>query len=152
VVALAVVSIGAAVATVTDLQFNLFGACEALSWIIPSATSKILWSSLQQRENWTALALMWKTTPISLICLLIMIPTLDPPGAFSYSWNYINTSMHDFNLWCFRLLASVVSSFGSRGNVSHLPCGTRVLLLGNYYIFGSNPGTTSICGAFVAIA
>lgn len=56
VIALAVVSIGAAVATVTDPQFNLFGACVALSWIIPSATSKILWSSLQQRENWTALA------------------------------------------------------------------------------------------------
>jgi solute carrier family 35 protein E3 len=56
VVALAVVSIGVAVATVTDLQFSLFGACVALAWIIPSAVNKILWSTLQQRENWTALA------------------------------------------------------------------------------------------------
>ena len=56
VVALAVVSIGVAVATVTDLQFSFFGASVAFSWIIPSAISKILWSSLQQRENWTALA------------------------------------------------------------------------------------------------
>lgn len=55
-VALAVVSIGVAVATVTDLQFSLFGACVALAWIIPSAVNKILWSTLQQRENWTALA------------------------------------------------------------------------------------------------
>lgn len=29
---------------------------------------------------------------------------------------------------------------------------TCVILLGNYYLFGSNPGTTSIYGAFVAIA
>lgn len=28
---------------------------------------------------------------------------------------------------------------------------TCVLLLGNYYIFGSNSGMISVCGAFVAI-
>eukprot|EP00252_Welwitschia_mirabilis_P026494 TRINITY_DN8710_c0_g2_i1.p1 TRINITY_DN8710_c0_g2~~TRINITY_DN8710_c0_g2_i1.p1 ORF type:complete len:237 (+),score=10.43 TRINITY_DN8710_c0_g2_i1:168-878(+) len=54
--ALAVVSIGVAVATVTDLQFNLFGAFIALAWIVPSAINKILWSNLQQQDNWTALA------------------------------------------------------------------------------------------------
>lgn len=54
--ALTVVSIGVAVATVTDLQFHVFGACMALAWIIPSAVNKILWSRLQQQENWTALA------------------------------------------------------------------------------------------------
>lgn len=56
VIALTVVSIGVAVATVTDLQFGFFGACVALAWIIPSAVNKILWSTMQQRENWTALA------------------------------------------------------------------------------------------------
>lgn len=55
-IALTVVSIGVAVATVTDLQFSPFGACVALAWILPSAVNKILWSNLQQRENWTALA------------------------------------------------------------------------------------------------
>lgn len=56
VVALAVVSVGIAVATVTDLEFNLFGACIAIAWIVPSAVNKILWSSLQKQTNWTALA------------------------------------------------------------------------------------------------
>jgi len=56
VLALTLVSIGVAVATVTDLQFHLFGACVALAWIIPSAVNKILWSRLQQQENWTALS------------------------------------------------------------------------------------------------
>ena len=55
-IALTVVSIGVAVATVTDLQFSLFGACVALAWIIPSAFNKILWSNVQRQENWTALA------------------------------------------------------------------------------------------------
>jgi len=63
--ALTVVSIGVAVATVTDLQFHFFGACVALAWIIPSAVNKILWSRLQQQENWTALA--W------VICLFILL-------------------------------------------------------------------------------
>lgn len=54
--ALTIVSAGVAVATVTDLEFNLFGACIALAWIIPSAVNKILWSNLQQQHNWTALA------------------------------------------------------------------------------------------------
>ena len=56
VLALAVVSVGVAVATVTDLEFNLFGALIAVAWIIPSAINKILWSTLQQQGNWTALA------------------------------------------------------------------------------------------------
>ena len=51
-----VVSFGVAIATVTDLEFNVFGACVALAWIIPSAVNKILWSNLQQSGNWTALA------------------------------------------------------------------------------------------------
>ncbi|KAE9458368.1 hypothetical protein C3L33_09724, partial [Rhododendron williamsianum] len=36
ILALAVVSVGVAVATVTDLEFNLFGACVAVAWIIPT--------------------------------------------------------------------------------------------------------------------
>lgn len=56
VITLAFVSIGVAVATVTDLQYNFFGACVALAWIVPSAVNKILWSNLQQTGNWTALA------------------------------------------------------------------------------------------------
>lgn len=56
VLALVVVSLGVAIATVTDLEFNVFGACIAIAWIIPSAINKILWSSLQQQSNWTALA------------------------------------------------------------------------------------------------
>ncbi|KAL4296176.1 hypothetical protein GQ457_12G025270 [Hibiscus cannabinus] len=32
--------------------------------------------------------------------------------------------VHDFNLRSFRLLASVVSGFGTGGNISHLPCGS----------------------------
>lgn len=54
--ALSVVSVGVAIATVTDLEFNLFGALVAISWIIPSAINKILWSNLQQQASWTALA------------------------------------------------------------------------------------------------
>jgi hypothetical protein len=56
VMALAAVSAGVAVATVSDLEFNLFGAIVAIIWIIPSAINKILWSTLQQQGNWTALA------------------------------------------------------------------------------------------------
>lgn len=56
VVALLIVSAGVAVATVTDLEFNLFGAVVAIAWIIPSGINKILWSNLQQQSNWTALA------------------------------------------------------------------------------------------------
>lgn len=54
--ALVMVSVGVAIATVSDLEFNLFGAIVATAWIIPSATNKILWSTLQQQGNWTALA------------------------------------------------------------------------------------------------
>uniref|UniRef100_A0A7N1A989 Sugar phosphate transporter domain-containing protein n=1 Tax=Kalanchoe fedtschenkoi TaxID=63787 RepID=A0A7N1A989_KALFE len=96
---LAVVSVGVAVATVSDLQFHFFGACVALAWIIPSATNKILWSNLQQQENWTALA---ATSAITHVVL----------GQFK----------------------------------------TCVILLGGFFLFGSNPGVVSICGAITALA
>lgn len=80
VLALVVVSIGVAVATVTDLQFDFFGACIALAWIIPSAVNKILWSSLQQQENWTAMAYVkYPSCILSFILLFFSccIPTRD---------------------------------------------------------------------------
>lgn len=54
--ALTVVSIGVAIATVTDVQFSVFGACVAMAWIIPSVVNQILWCNMQQQENWTALS------------------------------------------------------------------------------------------------
>ncbi|KAG4378535.1 hypothetical protein GLYMA_17G057400v4 [Glycine max] len=154
--ALTVVSIGVAVATVTDLQFHFFGACVALAWIVPSAVNKILWSRLQQQENWTALALMWKTTPITLIFLAAMLPCLDPPGVLSFDWNFINTLVILTSaILGFLLQWSGALALGATSAVSHVVLGqfkTCIILLGNYYLFGSNPGIISICGAFTAIA
>lgn len=44
--------------------------------------------------------------------------------------------------------------YSATSAVSHVVLGqfkTCILLLGNYFLFGSNPGTISICGAFTAI-
>ncbi|ESW10746.1 hypothetical protein PHAVU_009G234300 [Phaseolus vulgaris] len=154
--ALTVVSIGIAVATVTDLQFHVFGACVALAWIVPSAVNKILWSRLQQQENWTALSLMWNTTPITLIFLAAMLPCLDPPGVLSFDWNLSNILVIFASaILGFLLQWSGALALGATSAISHVVLGqfkTCVLLLGNYYLFGSNPGKISICGAFTAIA
>ncbi|XP_071724583.1 nucleotide-sugar uncharacterized transporter 1-like [Rutidosis leptorrhynchoides] len=156
VVALTVVSIGIAIATVTDLQFSFFGACVAVAWIIPSAVNKILWSNLQQRENWTALALMWKTTPVTLLFLISMIPWLDPPGVVSFPWNFHNTMAILLSAFLgFLLQWSGALALGATSAISHVVLGqfkTCVLLLGSYYLFDANPGIISIGGAFVAIA
>ncbi|OIW18706.1 hypothetical protein TanjilG_13458 [Lupinus angustifolius] len=154
--ALTVVSIGVAVATVTDLQFHLFGACVASAWIVPSAVNKILWSRLQQQEHWTALALMWKTTPITLIFLAAMIPWLDPPGVLSFDWNFSNMCViFSSAILGFLLQWSGALALGATSPLSHVVLGqfkTCIILLGNYYIFGSNPGIVSIFGACTAIA
>jgi solute carrier family 35 protein E3 len=36
---------------------------------------------------------MWKTTPITLFFLATLIPFFDPPGVFSYDWNFRNTAL-----------------------------------------------------------
>ncbi|KAK3008704.1 hypothetical protein RJ639_015253 [Escallonia herrerae] len=92
VLALVVVSLGVVVATATELEFNLFGACIAIAWIIPSAINKILWSNLQQQSNWTALSLMWKTIPVTVFFLLALMPWLDPPGVLSFKWDLSNST------------------------------------------------------------
>jgi solute carrier family 35 protein E3 len=54
-----------------------------------------------------------------------------------------------FNICFFHL-----AIYSATSAVSHVVLGqfkTCILLLGNYYLFGSNPGTISICGAFTAI-
>ncbi|EXC47695.1 hypothetical protein L484_002406 [Morus notabilis] len=46
-------------------------------------------------------------------------------------------------------------ALGATSAITHVVLGqfkTCAVLLGSYYLFGSNPGTTSICGAFAAIA
>ncbi|KAL8150663.1 hypothetical protein V2J09_020471 [Rumex salicifolius] len=155
VLALAVVSIGVAVATVTDLEFNFFGACVAIAWIIPSAVNKILWSNLQQQSNWTALALMWKTTPITIFFLLALMPWLDPPGVLSFKWDASNsTAILLSAVLGFLLQWSGALALGATSATAHVVLGqfkTCVILLGGYLIFGSDPGPTSLCGAVTAL-
>ncbi|KAM0941689.1 putative sugar phosphate transporter domain-containing protein [Dioscorea sansibarensis] len=155
VLALTVVSIGVAVATVTDLQFNFFGACVALAWIVPSAINKILWSNLQQTGNWTALALMWKTTPVTIFFLLALMPLLDPAGVLSFNWNVSNTSaIFTSALLGFLLQWSGALALGATSATTHVVLGqfkTCVILLGGYLLFNSDPGAVSICGAIGAL-
>ncbi|PON40129.1 Sugar phosphate transporter domain containing protein [Parasponia andersonii] len=155
VVALVVVSAGVAVATVTDLEFNLFGATIATAWIIPSGINKILWSNLQQQGNWTALALMWKTTPVTIFFLLALMPWLDPPGVLTFKWDFNNTSTIMISaLLGFLLQWSGALALGATSATSHVVLGqfkTCVLLLGSYLIFNSDPGFLSICGAVAAL-
>ncbi|CAN8252953.1 unnamed protein product [Cochlearia groenlandica] len=156
VMALALVSLGVAIATVTDLEFNLFGALVAVAWIIPSAINKILWSNLQQQANWTALALMWKTTPYTVFFLLALMPWLDPPGVLLFKWDLTNSSAILVSaLLGFLLQWSGALALGATSATSHVVLGqfkTCVILLGGYVIFSSDPGFISICGAVAALA
>ncbi|KAH6764452.1 Nucleotide/sugar transporter family protein, partial [Perilla frutescens var. frutescens] len=156
VVALVVVSFGVAVATVTDLEFNIFGACIAIAWIIPSAINKILWSSLQQQGNWTALALMWKTTPVTIFFLVTLMPWLDPPGVLSFKWDVTNiTAILISALLGFLLQWSGALALGATSATSHVVLGqfkTCVILLGGYMLFSSDPGVVSIIGAVIALS
>ncbi|RVW28503.1 Nucleotide-sugar uncharacterized transporter 2 [Vitis vinifera] len=154
VLALTVVSIGVAVATVTDLQFHFFGACIALAWIIPSAVNKILWSNLQQQENWTALACPWLLASV-VRCFSTWT------GDFIFAFFFFS------GIFLFLVSYETRSSLGYRSNhlyvedrratsaTTHVVLGqfkTCVILLGGFFLFGSNPGTISICGATTALA
>nr|AFK36028.1 unknown [Lotus japonicus] len=156
VLALAVVSAGVAVATVTDLEFNFFGAIVAVIWIIPSAINKILWSTLQQQGNWTALALMWKTTPITVFFLVALMPWIDPPGILSFKWDVNNsTTIMVSALLGFLLQWSGALALGATSATTHVVLGqfkTCVILLGGYLLFKSDPGVISIRGAVVALS
>ncbi|TYH21005.1 hypothetical protein ES288_A04G008000v1 [Gossypium darwinii] len=156
VLALGAVSAGVAVARVTDLQFNAFGACIALAWIVPSAINKILWSSLQQQANWTALALMWKTTPITIFFLLALMPWLDPPGVLLFKWDINNScAILSSALLGFLLQWSGALALGATSATSHVVLGqfkTSVILVGGYILLDSDPGLVSLSSAVFALA
>ncbi|CAO2826789.1 unnamed protein product [Amaranthus hypochondriacus] len=155
VMALAIVSVGVAVATVKDLEFNTFGACVAVAWIVPSAVNKILWSNLQQQSNWTALALMWKTTPVTIFFLLALMPWLDPPGVLSFQWTVRNSSAVMVSaVLGFLLQWSGALALGATSATAHVVLGqfkTCIILLGGYLLFNSDPGPMSLCGAVTAL-
>ncbi|KAG1363773.1 Nucleotide-sugar uncharacterized transporter 2 [Cocos nucifera] len=130
VITLAVVSLGVAVATVTDLEFNFFGACIALAWIVPSSVNKILWSNMQQKGNWTALALMWKTTPITIFFFMVLMPLLDPPDSKDEVIDCATSALSHVVLGQFK---------------------TCVIMLAGYLFFNSDPGAISLCGAVTAL-
>ncbi|KAI4975539.1 hypothetical protein ZWY2020_049146 [Hordeum vulgare] len=136
VITLVIVSFGVAVATVTDLEFNFFGACVAVAWIIPSAINKILWSNLQQSGNWTALALMWKTTPITIFFFLVLMPLMDPPGLLSFNWNFKNSCAIIISaLLGFLLQWSGALALGATSALSHVVLGqfkTIVIMLSGF--------------------
>ncbi|KAG4970156.1 hypothetical protein JHK85_036577 [Glycine max] len=100
--------------------------------------------------------LMWKTTPITLIFLAAMSLCLDPPAVLSFGWNFINTlGILTSAFLGFLLQWSGALALGATSAVLHVVLEqfkTCIILLGNYYLFGSNPGIISICGAFAAIA
>ncbi|KHN22651.1 hypothetical protein glysoja_027539 [Glycine soja] len=100
--------------------------------------------------------LMWKTTSITLIFLAAMSPCLDPPAVLSFGWNFINTlGILTSAFLGFLLQWSGALALGATSAVLHVVLEqfkTCIILLGNYYLFGFNPGIISICGAFAAIA
>ncbi|CAM6009371.1 unnamed protein product [Sphagnum balticum] len=152
---LVVVSVGVAIASVTDLHFHLFGAIIAVAWIIPSAINKILWSNLQQHDSWTALALMWRTTPITVLALVALMPWLDPPGIISFDWRFANTSAILISaIFGFLLQWSGALALGATSAITHVVLGqfkTCVILLAGYVLFQSNPGLKSLAGATMAL-
>ncbi|XP_028196479.1 nucleotide-sugar uncharacterized transporter 1-like [Glycine soja] len=102
------------------------------------------------------MVLMWKTTSITLIFLAAMSPCLDPPAVLSFGWNFINTlGILTSAFLGFLLQWSGALALGATSAVLHVVLEqfkTCIILLGNYYLFGFNPGIISICGAFAAIA
>ncbi|KAJ8420092.1 hypothetical protein Cgig2_027348 [Carnegiea gigantea] len=167
VLALTVVSIGVAVATVTDLQFHLLGACIALAWIIPSAVNKIMWSNMQQRENWTALAYVPRffTLFCDLSIQLYMFPKVNVENNTNYCIFFGGDDalarshrrlvlQLEFQEHIYDFYWSGALALGATSAITHVVLGqfkTCVIVLGGYILFGSNPGLTSLCGAITAL-
>ncbi|KAL5698015.1 hypothetical protein ACHQM5_029104 [Ranunculus cassubicifolius] len=99
--------------------------------------------------------LMWKTTPITLLFLVTMMPWLDPPGVLSFNWDRNNTlTILMSAVLGFLLQWSGALALGATSATTHVVLGqfkTCVILLGGFLVFGSNPGLTSICGAITAL-
>uniref|UniRef100_A0A0D3GFL7 Sugar phosphate transporter domain-containing protein n=1 Tax=Oryza barthii TaxID=65489 RepID=A0A0D3GFL7_9ORYZ len=153
VITLAVVSCGVAVATVTDLEFNLFGACVAVAWIIPSAVNKILWSNLQQSGNWTALAFFYQVdvedNPNNCVFLSCFDAIIGSSGLVVFQLEYPEQQCnHDICFW------SGALALGATSALAHVVLGqfkTIVIMLSSYLVFNSDPGFTSLCGAIIAL-
>ena len=68
---------GVALATVSDVTFELRGALAAAASACASATLKVLQQDVLQRRGWSSLELMRRTWGPQLVLLLVCMPLLD---------------------------------------------------------------------------
>jgi hypothetical protein len=77
------VCVGVGAAVVNDVSINTAGLGAALAWLPVAALYKVFWSRVAKEEGWHTFALMRRVLPLSTVMLLLLVPLLDPPGAFT---------------------------------------------------------------------
>ena len=148
---------GVALATVSDVTFELRGALAAAASACASATLKVLQQDVLQRRGWSSLELMRRTWGPQLVLLLVCMPLLDAHldrlAAYELSASRAATiliscgagfALNVSSLVAIKLTSAVAIVLLSQGK-------TVATMLGGYLFFDAQPAPISLLGAAIAI-
>ena len=148
---------GVALATVSDVSFELRGALIAAASACVSAVLKVLQQDVLQRRGWSSLDLMRRTWGPQLLLLLVCAPLLDTH--FSRLATYELTparglvlllscaaafALNVSSLVAIQLTSAVAIVLLSQGK-------TAATMLGGYLFFDGQPNARQLAGASIAV-
>ncbi|EOD16662.1 hypothetical protein EMIHUDRAFT_370254 [Emiliania huxleyi CCMP1516] len=149
--------LGVALATVSDVSFEVRGALTAAASACASALLKVLQQDVLQRRDWSSLELMRRTWGPQTLLLVLSVPLLDAradrlpqyePTAERVGILLLSCAaafaLNVSALYAIKLTSAIAIVLLSQGK-------TAVTLLGGYLFFDGQPNVRQLGGATIAV-
>jgi solute carrier family 35 protein E3 len=139
-----------------DLNFSPYGTICASIWVPLAAAYKVQWGRVKRLyNNCSTLALMRAILPYAILVQAAISPLVDPPGLSQFVWT--REAIIWIGLSGISAFMVNFSGFLVMGNISalaHVLLGqlkTAIVMIGAFFLFGSEYGTNQLLGAAGAV-
>jgi solute carrier family 35, member E3 len=150
------ITFGVGYATVYDLDMNFAGTCFAVCAVVATGMAQIFTSTYQKSLGCDALQLLYHTSPIILVGMLIMCPFFDDTTALS-AYVYSTPALGRIILSCIFALGVNISNYlvlGKLGPLTYQVVGhlkTILILVLGFIMFNKIADGRNIFGIFIAM-
>ena len=152
-----IISLGVGYATVYDLSLNFVGFMFAICAIVATAVAQIFTNTYQKSLDCSAMQLLYLTSPIISLGMLIMCPFFDNIGEL-YNYEYSSGCLFRICLSCFFALGVNISNYYVLGSTSPLTyqvlghLKTVLILVLGFAMFNNPVDSRNIVGIVIAMA
>eukprot|EP00605_Chrysophyceae_sp_TOSAG23-4_P002438 GSChrysophyteH1.ASY1.ANO1.2697.1 assembled CDS len=150
------ITFGVGYATVYDMEVNMMGTVYAAAAVVATATSQIFTSTYQRSLDCNALQLLYHTSPLIAIGMLILCPFFDDIDDLR-RYMFTTPTLLRIMLSCFFALGVNISNYLVLGKTSPLTyqvlghLKTVLILVLGFTMFGKEPDLRNALGILIAM-